>query len=761
MRLLLLNLIFSASHLALATPATRHAHAGLPPDELAVRAPAVPLIVTDAFFSQWSPADNLANAYTRHWTMIFGGGWKVMSALARIDGVSVRLLGLDCPPGATPPLPQLGFSRVYASSTVTRFAGAGVAINLTFTQPVFGDGAERGEGLPHSYVVFDVASTDGRGHEVQLYFDATAQLVTNEDSEEVEWARVPLATPGAAALRIGSSCQSRFDGNGDDFRIDWGHLHLAAAGDNVAAASASSNRMRTFFVSNGTLPPDETYMPVPTCLAANNNDCKCMSPGGSGPANDWPALALAWTLAVPADGSPVSAFGVAAYDDLELGAARFFGAPQSAYWRSLGRSIEALLDDALQRFDEVMALSVAGDVDTVARLRAAGLGEAYERLASLSYRQTLGANKLAWYGGDFPLAPVPELHVWVKGSGSSGDTGTLDDNLPAVPFMLWARPHMVPGFLAPLFMWAANQTTQGADAPFPRNMTFNEAFAPHYLGQHPDAELQCWENPPGNHCEQMPIEMSASAIQIVAAYSLQTGNYSFAERFWGLLERWAQYLAANGLFPAEQRSSDDYEGPISNSTHLAAKAAIGLGAFSQLCNATGRQAIGASYWSTAVAMRDAWLVLARDPAPGAAHYALQYGAANTSSVKYSFLFDRALGLDLFSAAAAAECEYLASDPATALPFGWVLQRNGAGGDAARWTNLGWLGFMLAVCPAQAPLLAQQLLGFANATQPRYPLTDWYDASDASYVGFAARAQVGGVFAPVWVQGLRARAVGGS
>jgi hypothetical protein len=32
-----------------------------------------------------------------------------------------------------------------------------------------------------------------------------------------------------------------------------------------------------------------------------------------------------------------------------------------------------------------------------------------------------------------------------------------------------------------------------------------------------------------------------------------------------------------------------------------------------------------------------------------------------------------------------------------------------------------------------------------------------DASDASYVGFAARAQAGGVFSPVWVQNLRARA----
>ena len=186
-----------------------------------------------------------------------------------------------------------------------------------------------------------------------------------------------------------------------------------------------------------------------------------------------------------------------------------------------------------------------------------------------------------------------------------------------------------------------------------------------------------------------------------------------------------------------------------------AKAVIALGAYSQLCNATGRLDAGAAAWYSALAMRDAWLSLARDPAGDGDHFTLSYGTANSSSVKYSFLFDRALGLDLFAGPAAAECAFLASSPTTARPFGWVLQRSPAG-STSNWTNLGWLGFMLAVCPTQAPLLAQQLLAMANSTLPRFPLTDLYDASTAAFVGFSGRAQAGGLFAPVWLQGLRAR-----
>ena len=93
----------------------------------------MPLWVADPFVSQWLPSDNLTDSYTVHWTIIFSGnGYKAMSALARIDGSTWRLLGPECPPGATPALQQLGV-RVYASSTVIRYFGAGVFLNLTFT----------------------------------------------------------------------------------------------------------------------------------------------------------------------------------------------------------------------------------------------------------------------------------------------------------------------------------------------------------------------------------------------------------------------------------------------------------------------------------------------------------------------------------------------------------------------------------------------------------------------------------------------------
>ena len=67
--------------------------------------------------------------------------------------------------------------------------------------------------------------------------------------------------------------------------------------------------------------------------------------------------------------------------------------------------------------------------------------------------------------------------------------------------------------------------------------------------------------------------------------------------------------------------------------------------------------------------------------------------------------------------------------------------------------------MLAVCDKEAPALVEQLLDFVNNTPQRYPLTDWYDAGTGDYVGFSARAQVGGLFAPVWLQSLAQRARG--
>ena len=76
---------------------------------------------------------------------------------------------------------------------------------------------------------------DGRAHAVSVYYANTAQLVVNTEDQAVVWSRDEIGN--LTVLRMGSEAQPVLAKSGDDLRIDWGYLYVAAP---ASATSASS-----------------------------------------------------------------------------------------------------------------------------------------------------------------------------------------------------------------------------------------------------------------------------------------------------------------------------------------------------------------------------------------------------------------------------------------------------------------------------------------------------------------------------------------
>jgi hypothetical protein len=506
-----------------------------PQSSTTLRPPSVPLVACDPYFSIWSPADKLTDADTTHWT---GKPHRLWSTV-RIDGTKYRVMGRGA--AGEPALPQKSVT-VLPTRTICTFEGAGVALTMTFLTPALPEDIDV-LSRPVTYLTYDLHSTDGKKHEVSIQLEASGEIAVNEPAQEVA-SSVPAVGDKLRAVRVGSVAQPVLGKRGDDLRIDWGYLYLAAPRSQDAKVHTSSQNQL---------------------------------PGGQA------RIGLEFA-AMQVTSKKSSRWLMLAYDDLY--SIQFMKKNLRPYWRRNGWEAADLLNASAKEYASLVKRCETFDKQLMADLTKAG-GEKYALISALAYRQCFAAGKFVADDNGQPISFCKENH-------SNGCIGTSDVFYPMAPQFLLFGPSLAKSFLVPFMDYAASSHWK-----FP--------FAPHDIGTYPHANGQVYGGGETGEENQMPVEESGNLLILMAAVAQMEGNADFAGRYWPQLEQWAAYLKEKGFDPENQLCTDDFAGHMAHNVNLSAKAIVGLASFAKLCDMRGDEAKAAEYSKVAKEFAARWL----------------------------------------------------------------------------------------------------------------------------------------------------------
>lgn len=573
-----------------------------------LRAPAVPLITIDPYFSVWSPANRLIDADTVHWT----GHANLLRGRVEIDGQAFRFLGR----GAEPALEQVAIDVGTFSSTYT-FEGAGVRLVASFTTPLLPGNLDL-LSRPVSFLELRVESLDGDFHAVRAVLEASEQFVMNQAGDSpVETETLEIG--GLRAVRLAAREQKVLARSGDDLRVEWGSFYLAAAG------AETGTRVET----------DVTYQ------------------DGNLREHDRPTerthdLSFG-TLSIPLTDKP--ALVLFAFDDMGQ-SLEVFGHRLSSWWNRSGKTIVEAMTEAAADYAQTRKACDAFDERLEIDATRAG-GEKYADLVRLAFRQSVSAHKVA-------VDPDGNVLFVSKENFSNGCAATVDVTYPSAPLFLLYNPELLRGMLRPIYTFAASKAWPYDFAPH------DAGQYPLVNGQVYGRDEKTGEQ---RMRDQMPVEECGNMLILEAALALAEDNASFAESHLDTLRAWVRYLERYGEDPEDQLCTDDFAGHLAHNCNLALKAILGISAFGILLTMLGKADEAVPFLDRAREMANSWRERAAN-ADGS--FRLAFDRPDSFSLKYNAVWDleSLFGTELFPGGTFASD--LARWERESLPFGVPL-----------------------------------------------------------------------------------------
>ena len=652
------------------------------------------------------------------------------------------------------------------------------------------------------YVTAEVASVDGKAHDVQLYLDAASDLVASYPSspeDAVNWEDV---SPGlqknnkaAHGYRMYVHGAKQFAFNGDSTRPNWGQVcHVSPSPSLILSATpvlisrvpvcfcllalqlyfatdsphyaestgAAANLTRSAFLEKRPLPPFDMMQPVVSLGAAEKT----------------PVLAMILDLSTNST-SPTSGVLTLFYD--EVATIDYFGTPLLPYWKHqyngdpLLATVAALEDYAVTR-----ARADAYDHALIANVAAVS-GDKWATLLALAHREVTGATTVVWN-------EEKQTPWWfIKEMSTGGALSTVDVLFPGAPLYIAIAPEALKLMLWPILSWSNNETND--------KVTIN--WSPHDLGGYPIA------NADAAHQEEMPLEESGNMILMLACIAQrQHGDVNWLVPYRAVMQQWVDFMNSTLPDPDQQLCTDDFEGPSPHNANLAVKGIVALNGWALLLRYFGDYALADTYDALAKQYAMDWMMLALDsdtsPVP---HYKQRYdqnrsqlhplhlqkslptlpahlpmlscaSPCSTWSTKYNLIFQygckthqdiQSMPLLLYS--------LLTTSPSLALFLRYILGSS-AFPDSVRTTEnayyqtqankygipldnrhsyqksdwFSWMGALAFDNAAQQNAIIDFLYNFADTSPDRQPFSDLYDTTNLRLPGgFIARFVMGGLY----------------
>lgn len=670
------------------------------------RAPAVPLVTHDPFFSLWSNATNLTDDSTRHWT----GARQYMFGVVVFDGKVYEFMGKV---GATDDRYYAGYAKLEQLSceirpmtTVYRFGNEKFELELTFTSPLLLNDLDI-LARPVSYVDYKITPKDGEKHDVTVQFGFSGEFCVNETTQEV------FVGLTAQSIYFSSGTENMLKRSGDDHRIEWGSFHVVAPEYVQEAMSLRSYQARLMQQTY-----DKLYYKNPVNSQGPNRECKGPEKYTVYEKNPvhpyYPTILVKKTFA---EHEGMIADGIAlAYDDEK--SLQYFGENVDAYWKRGGDSFTKMLKKALDERETVLAKVAAFEKELLEKANA--VSPKYADLLSLAYRQTIAGHKLAYHKGETIFVS--------KENYSNGCAATVDVTYPSIPLFLMYAPELVEAMLNPVF----RLIDEGL---------WNWEFAPHDVGTYPLVNGQVYGFTfrhrgmrPDPMDSQMPIEECGNMLLCVAAACFAKKDMAYAKKHEKLLKQWADYLVKMGYNPENQLCTDDFAGHLAHNCNLSVKAICALAAYAKLLKDIQPEA-AAHYDAKAREFAAIWEQEAFD----GDHYRLAFDQSGTWSLKYNMVWDKLFKLDLFS------------QKVYDLELAWYKNHVNAYGipldNRAETTKTDWQLWSTRLFddPQYTNMVVDAMWDFLSQTPDRVPFSDLNYTTVPVTRTFIARTVQGGLF----------------